>query len=79
MNINVGHLEYEWLADWAQLPPLAGFAHHGMALAADGSIVTGHATDPKILILSPDGELLREVALPVTETTPPARAGSQRG
>ena len=80
MKINVGDLEYEWLSDWAQLPPMAGFAHHGMALAADGTVVTGHAADPKILILSPDGELLREVVVPVTEThgiTVSGSAGSQ--
>jgi DNA-binding beta-propeller fold protein YncE len=68
MNITVGDLTFEWIENWAQLPPMTGFAHHGFAVAADGTLVTGHATDPKILVLSPEGELLREFAVPVTET-----------
>jgi DNA-binding beta-propeller fold protein YncE len=67
MEIDVGDLKYEWIADWAKLSPMTGFAHHGLAIAKDGAIVTAHATHPRILVLSPEGELLREFAVPVTE------------
>ncbi len=68
MQIDLKSLKYEWQADWAKLPAMSGWSHHGLVVNRDGNIVTGHATEAKILILSPEGELLREFPVPVTET-----------
>lgn len=68
MTIKVGKLEYEWQENWAKLPTMTGWSHHGLIINKEGNIITGHATEPKILILNKDGELLREFDAPVTET-----------
>ncbi len=68
MTISLDSLKYEWEADWAKLPAMEGWSHHGLVINRDGNIVTGHATEPKILVLDKDGELLKEFKVPVTET-----------
>ncbi len=67
MKMDVGELTYEWISDWAQVPTMRGFAHHGFALASDGTLYAGHAADPKVLVFSPEGEVLRDFSVPVTE------------
>lgn len=66
-TIQAGPYTYEWIEDWAKLPPASGFAHHGVAIAPDGSIYTGDATEPRIHVLSPQGNLLQSFDLPVSE------------
>lgn len=68
MELSAGQLNFRWIENWAKLPEMTGFAHHGFVFSKDGNLVTGHATEPKILTLSTDGDLLKEVCPPV-ETT----------
>ena len=44
-----------------------GWAHHGIAVTPGGDVVTFDERLPKVLILSPDGRLLREFAVDVVE------------
>lgn len=67
MSITIGKLRYEWEADWAKLPPMTGWAHHGLAVSLDGTIFTGHAAEPRILVLDPAGNLVRSFDMPVIE------------
>lgn len=62
------HLKYRWIADWAKIPETDGHSHHGIVVMKDGNILTGHAKEAKICILSPQGELVREFPVPVNET-----------
>jgi len=62
-------LKYRWIADWAKIPANDGHAHHSILAMKDGSILTGHASEAKILILDADsGAVKREFAVPVNET-----------
>ena len=68
MELKIDSFTYKWHADWAKLPPMEGHAHHGLAISREGHIITGHATENKILILDKQGNLLREIDAPVAET-----------
>jgi len=68
MTVNSGPLRYEWIENWAKIPVQTGWAHHGLAVASDGSIVTGGATRSEILLLNPDGDVQKTFSVPVTET-----------
>src|SRR5688572_21843558 len=54
---------YRWIEEWAQLPKpevaAAGWAHPGMAVTADGLIVTCHPGLPLLLFFDPGGMLVR--------------------
>lgn len=67
-TVNAGPFTFEWIEPWADLPDSEGWAHHGFAVNRDGNLVTGHAKEPRILILSPEGTLLNSFEVPVTET-----------
>lgn len=71
MRVGEGRFQYDWLEDFAEIPePEAaarGWAHPGMTLTRQGTIVTVHPGLPRALELSPDGALLRSWDLPVTE------------
>jgi len=67
MQCTVDAQTYTWQADWAKLPKMTGHAHHGFTWSSNGYLVSAHATDPEVLILSPDGELQRSFATPVGE------------
>ena len=43
-------------------------AHHGITVLPDGNILTGHASEPKGLVLTPDGRLEREFEVPAKGT-----------
>lgn len=68
MELRAGPLSYEWNSQWAKLPPQRGWAHHGLAVSRNGTIVSGGATDPEILVFDPDGTLRDRFPVPVTET-----------
>ena len=68
MELKVNSFTYKWNADWAKLPPMEGHSHHGLVISKDGNIVTGHATESKILILDKQGNLLKEIDAPIAET-----------
>src|SRR5687768_11901437 len=62
---------YRWIEEWAQLPKpevaAAGWAHPGMAVTADGLIVTCHPGLPLLLFFDPGGMLVRSATLEATE------------
>ncbi len=68
MELKVDSFTYKWNADWAKLPAQDGHAHHGLVISKDGNIVTGHATEVKILVLDKQGNVLKEIPAPVNET-----------
>lgn len=61
MELQVDQFTYKWNADWAKADHKDGFAHHGLVINRDGHIVTGHATDVKIMVYDKAGNLLREI------------------
>lgn len=68
LTCSAGPYTWNWTEQWAKLPPMTGHSHHGLVINRAGQIVTGHATDPEILILDTDGNLLRSFPVPVVET-----------
>ena len=68
MELKVNSFTYKWNADWAKLLPMEGHAHHGLVINKEGHIITGHATESRILILDKQGNLLKEVDTPIAET-----------
>jgi hypothetical protein len=60
-----------WTAAWAEAPDdeeaRIGLAHHGVAVASDGDVLSAHPGRPELLVHDPSGALLRRVPLPVTE------------
>ncbi|HEU0021102.1 MAG TPA: hypothetical protein VFR55_05430 [Dehalococcoidia bacterium] len=71
MRIGSGVNTYQWIENWAQLPPtggaLVGWAHHGIAVTESGEVVTFHHRDPKVLVFDPDGKLVRSWDSQLTE------------
>ncbi len=67
MHISAGPYTYEWIEDWAKLPPSSGFSHHGMAVAPDGNLFVGDVTEPRVHVLKPDGTPLQSFDLPISE------------
>ncbi|MEE8047155.1 MAG: hypothetical protein V3T49_09955, partial [Dehalococcoidia bacterium] len=71
MRVSAGDIEFEWVGDWAELPSgetvEAGWSHHGMAFSNEGQIVTFHPAKSLVIILTPEGELVRSFEIPVTE------------
>src|SRR5690242_10958096 len=61
----------EWRDDWAQAPrdesAAVGWAHHDVAICANGDVVAFHPGEPILLVYRPDGSLRRTVPVPVTE------------
>ena len=48
---------YEWVADWADLPPSPlGWMHSGIAIV-DGNVVVAHPEEPTLLTYGTDGRL----------------------
>lgn len=68
MEFQIGEFKYEWIEPWAKIPQSDGWSHHGFAVRKDGTLVCGHASEPIIQIFSPDGTLIENFAVPVTET-----------
>ena len=71
MHISAGELEFEWMADWAELPSgesvARGWAHHGAAFSTEGQIVTFHPAESLVVILTTEGKLVRSFEVPVVE------------
>jgi DNA-binding beta-propeller fold protein YncE len=48
---------YEWVDDWAELPPAPlGWMHSGIAVV-DGSVIVAHPAEPALLAYGPEGGL----------------------
>ncbi|RKX42745.1 MAG: hypothetical protein DRP64_09335 [Verrucomicrobia bacterium] len=68
MTISSGPFTYDWQSNWADIPTTSAYAHHGLAVLPDGHILTGHAAEPKCLLLTPEGKVMREFAVPTSGT-----------
>lgn len=70
-QLSAGKYNFEWIDNWAQLPSPStasrGWAHHGMAFSNEGQIITFHPAESLIVVLTPDGKLVRSFEIPVTE------------
>ena len=62
MRIKGDGTSYDWVDGWAKIPDTesaqAGFAHTGVVVTEDGSVVTFHPGDPTVLTFDGDGNLL---------------------
>lgn len=62
MRIGEGAYTYEWIERWASIPDTpSGRANgrtHGVAVAADGSVVVFNQASPAVLRFDPDGTLM---------------------
>ncbi len=63
MQIGSGTNTYEWQDTWASIPESEsardGWAHHGVTVLESGQIITYHPGDPTMMVLDPDGTLVR--------------------
>jgi len=63
--------KYEWREGWAALPNgpavTAGWAHHGVAVLSDGTVVAFHPGESTLLVFDDAGELKREVPIDAIE------------
>ena len=71
MRVGSAGNTYRWLDSWANLPQTAisrtGWAHHGIVVTESGEVVTFHQSEPTVLILDQDGNLLRSWDSGLTE------------
>ncbi len=62
---------YDWIGDWAELPggqPAGGgWAHTGLVLGPDRTVLAVHPDIPLVLVLDREGSFRRSFAVPVTE------------
>jgi sugar lactone lactonase YvrE len=68
MQIQTANRTYKWIDQWAALPEQSGWAHHGLAVLDDGTVLAGGATLPEIFRLDSDGNAIARFDVPVTET-----------
>ena len=65
VRVSAGDLSYEWMENWASLPDSpeaqAGWAHHGVIVAASGDVVACHQAEATILMFDTGGDLIRKV------------------
>ena len=61
MRIGTGDHKYDWIDGWAGIPDTesakTGWAHHGVVVSEDGSIIACHQGEPTVLIFDRDGAL----------------------
>ena len=71
MRIGTGNFEYDWIADWAEIPnsdaAKSGWAHHGMAVTNKGEVIAIHPSDATVLIFDTNGKIIRSFPLPIRE------------
>jgi hypothetical protein len=67
--LTCGGLRYRWHEPWAAIPASepAGWAHHGLAVTADGTILAAHPAAAELAELNRDGRVLRSVPTGLTE------------
>ncbi len=71
MRVTLGDSTYEWIDDWAKIPPTEtarnGWAHHGMAFSESGLIISFHQEDRTLLAFDAEGTLLSSHRTALTE------------
>jgi DNA-binding beta-propeller fold protein YncE len=71
VTLSFGASSYEWVDAWARLPDTdsarRGWAHTEVVFTPDGELLTGHPGEPTVLVLDPEGNLVRSFDVPVTE------------
>lgn len=71
MQVGSGELRFEWLEDFAEIPypeqAARGWAHHGIALSANGNLLTFHPERSTVLELTTEGKLVRHFDVPLSE------------
>lgn len=71
MQIGSGEFTFEWMEDFAKIPypddAARGWAHHGIARAANGNLLTFHPARSTVLELTTDGTLVRQMDVPLSE------------
>jgi len=71
MLITAGTFAFEWIEGFADIPDpeaaAVGWAHHDVALAGNGNLLTSHPSRPTLLELTRDGSIVGVVDLPLTE------------
>jgi len=71
LHVSAGDLTYEWVEDWAAFPDSpearAGWAHHGVIVAASGDVIACHQAEATILMFGSDGSLTRTVPTDLLE------------
>ncbi len=71
MRVGSAGNTYRWLDSWGRLPQTensrTGWAHHGIVVTESGEVVTFHQSEPTVLILDQDGNLLRSWDSGLTE------------
>ena len=71
MRIGDGDHTYRWQEDWASIPHsesgAAGWAHPGVVVTRSGQVITYHSSDPTVLVLDREGQLLRSWNTDLTE------------
>jgi len=63
VTLSAGASSYEWVDDWARIPDTdsarRGWAHTEVVFTSDGELLTGHPGQPTVLVLDPEGNLVR--------------------
>ncbi len=67
-NLSPDNLRYTWQDNWGGFAPAESFAHHGIAVMADGRVLTGLADEPTCVVLTSEGETVRRFPVPVANT-----------
>jgi len=60
-SVTLAYLQLEWDQEYLEYPDTNQWAHHDVASAADGRIVTGHPDGRSLLVYGPDGRHLDTV------------------
>jgi DNA-binding beta-propeller fold protein YncE len=63
MRIGDGQTEYQWVENWAKIPDSesasTGWAHHDVAVTAEGNVISFHPGDSTMLVFDAQGKLSR--------------------
>ena len=71
MRIGQGANTYQWNGQWAKLPSTEsaknGWAHHGVAVAGSGEVITCPPGEPTMMLLDIEGNIKRTWDLPISD------------
>lgn len=76
-TVKLAHLKLGWDQSYLDYPDTNEWAHHDVAMMADGRIVTGHPDGKSLLVFTPDGRHLGTVPVGSTELHGIANGGPE--